>query len=92
MDEGLPPEEVERIHTFLQERIRGRALEVHDLKTRRAGPRSFLEFHLVVRGDTPVEEAHRLCDELKRALAQAFPGLQATIHVEPEGERKRTNP
>lgn len=26
MDEGLPPEEVERIHTFLQERIRGRAL------------------------------------------------------------------
>lgn len=25
MDEGLPPEEVERIHTFLQERIRGRA-------------------------------------------------------------------
>ena len=92
MDEGLPPEEVERIHTFLQERIRGRALEVHDLKTRRAGPRSFLEFHLVVRGDTPVEEAHRLCDELERALAQAFPGLQATIHVEPEGERKRTNP
>ena len=92
MDEGLPPEEVERIRAFLQERIRGRALEVHDLKTRRAGPRSFLEFHLVVRGDTPVEEAHRLCDELERALAQAFPGLQATIHVEPEGERKRTNP
>mgnify|MGYP006368113589 FL=1 len=88
----LPPEEVERIRAFLQERIRGRALEVHDLKTRRAGPRSFLEFHLVVRGDTPVEEAHRLCDELERALAQAFPGLQATIHVEPEGERKRTNP
>ena len=92
MDEGLPPEEVERIRAFLQERIRGRALEVHDLKTRRAGPRSFLEFHLVVRGDTPVEEAHRLCDEAERALAQAFPGLQATIHVEPEGERKRTNP
>lgn len=46
----------------------------------------------MVRGDTPVEEAHRLCDELERALAQAFPGLQATIHVEPEGERKRTNP
>ncbi|GGM94801.1 cadmium transporter [Thermus composti] len=89
MDEGLPPEEVEQIRAFLQERIRGRALEVHDLKTRRAGPRTFLEFHLVVPGKTPVAEAHRLCDELERALAEAFPGLVITIHVEPESERKR---
>ncbi|GLV47369.1 cadmium transporter [Thermus sp. LT1-2-5] len=88
MDEGLSPEEVERIQSVIQAHLKGRALEVHDLKTRRAGPKSFLEFHLVVPGKTSVEEAHRLCDELERALEEAFPGLSVTIHVEPESERQ----
>lgn len=88
MDEGLSLEEVARIRGFITERLAGRALEVHDLKTRRAGPRTFLEFHLVVPGRTTVEEAHQLCDELERALEKEFPGLVVTIHVEPEKERK----
>lgn len=88
MDEGLSLEEVARIRGFITERLAGRALEVHDLKTRRAGPRAFLEFHLVVPGRTTVEEAHQLCDELERALEKEFPGLVVTIHVEPEKERK----
>jgi cation diffusion facilitator family transporter len=88
MDEGLSPEEVERIQGVIQAHLRGRALEVHDLKTRRAGPKSFLEFHLVVPGRMSVEEAHRLCDELERALEAEMPGLVVTIHVEPESERQ----
>ncbi len=89
MDEGLSPEEVGRIQRTIAEALGGRALEVHDLKTRKAGNRAFLEFHLVVPGSMTVEEAHRLCDELERALAESFPGLAVTIHVEPESERKR---
>ncbi|GAA5335503.1 MULTISPECIES: cation diffusion facilitator family transporter [Thermus] len=88
MDEGLSPEEVERIQGVIQAHLRGRALEVHDIKTRRAGPKSFLEFHLVVPGRMSVEEAHRLCDELERALEKEMPGLVVTIHVEPESERQ----
>jgi cation diffusion facilitator family transporter len=89
MDEGLSPEEVGRIRKTIAEALGGRALEVHDLKTRKAGNRAFLEFHLVVPGSMTVEEAHRLCDELERALEESFPGLAVTIHVEPESERKR---
>lgn len=89
MDEGLSPEEVGRIRKTIAEALGGRALEVHDLKTRKAGNRAFLEFHLVVPGSMTVEEAHRLCDELERALEETFPGLAVTIHVEPESERKR---
>ncbi|HAR69006.1 MAG TPA: cation-efflux pump [Thermus scotoductus] len=88
MDEGLSPEEVGRIRKTIAEALGGRALEVHDLKTRKAGNRAFLEFHLVVPGSMTVEEAHRLCDELERALEKEFPGLVVTIHVEPEKERK----
>jgi cation diffusion facilitator family transporter len=88
MDEGLSPAEVSRIRKTIAEALGGRALEVHDLKTRKAGNRAFLEFHLVVPGSMTVEEAHRLCDELERALEESFPGLAVTIHVEPESERK----
>ncbi len=89
MDEGLSPEEVGRIRETIGQALRERALEVHDLKTRKAGNRAFLEFHLVVPGSMTVEEAHRLCDELERVLERSFPGLAVTIHVEPESERKR---
>ncbi|WP_337844834.1 cation diffusion facilitator family transporter [Thermus sp.] len=88
MDEGLGPEELEHIREVLKAHLAQGALEVHDLKTRRAGPRSFLEFHLVVPGRMSVEEAHRLCDRLEEALKQAVPGLVVTIHVEPESERQ----
>lgn len=88
MDEGLGPEELERIREVLKAHLAQGALEVHDLKTRRAGPRSFLEFHLVVPGRMSVEEAHQLCDRLEEALKQAVPGLVVTIHVEPESERQ----
>ncbi|WP_243090846.1 cation diffusion facilitator family transporter [Thermus neutrinimicus] len=89
MDEGLPAEEVGRMRKTIAEALGGRALEVHDLKTRKAGHRTFLEFHLVVPGSMTVEEAHRLCDELERVLEEGFPGLTVTIHVEPESEKKR---
>uniref|UniRef100_A0A7C2C0I6 Cation transporter n=1 Tax=Thermus islandicus TaxID=540988 RepID=A0A7C2C0I6_9DEIN len=88
MDEGLSPEEVARIRAVIARELGGKALEVHDLRTRKAGHRAFLEFHLVVPGTMPVAEAHRLCDRLERALEEAFPGLAVTIHVEPESERK----
>ncbi|KGQ21759.1 cation diffusion facilitator family transporter [Thermus filiformis] len=87
MDEGLPEEEKGRLEAALSQLPPG-ALEVHDVKTRRAGPRSFVELHLVVPGRMPVEEAHRLCDELEARLKEALPGVEVTIHVEPEKEAR----
>ncbi len=88
MDAGLSPEEVARIQGVIARELGGKALEVHDLRTRKAGHRAFLEFHLVVPGETPVAEAHRLCDRLEKALEEEIPGLSVTIHVEPESERR----
>ncbi len=88
LDEGLSPEEVAKIQAIIARELGGRALEVHDLRTRKAGYRAFLEFHLVVPGSLSVAEAHGLCDRLERALEEELPGLSVTIHVEPESERK----
>lgn len=88
LDEGLSPEEVAQIRTIIAQELGNRALEVHDLKTRKAGHRAFLEFHLVVPGSLSVAEAHALCDRLEKALEAEMPGLRVTIHVEPESERQ----
>jgi divalent metal cation (Fe/Co/Zn/Cd) transporter len=56
------------------------------LRTRRAGPSTFVEFHLVVSGDATVAAAHRLCDELEAEVRRLLPGAQVAIHVEPESE------
>jgi len=88
LDEGLSQEQVARIQAVIARELKGKALEVHDLKTRKAGHRAFLEFHLVVPGSLSVAEAHALCDRLERALETEIPGLSVTIHVEPESERK----
>jgi len=38
-----------------------------------------------------VSASHAICDRLEAALAQAVPGAEVLIHVEPENEAKRTS-
>lgn len=85
MDAALAPTEVQRLEEAI-ERARGDAIEVHDLRTRRAGRTIFLEFHLVVRGDETVRASHDRCDRLEATLVAQWPDAMVTIHVEPEDE------
>ena len=55
----------------------------HNLRTRRAGPEIFIDFHLVLDGKIPVEQAHDLTDHLESDLKTEFPNVSITIHVEP---------
>jgi len=55
----------------------------HALRTRKAGARRFLEFHLLVPGTLSVAESHALCDRIEGALTAAFAKAHVTIHVEP---------
>ncbi|MGM0577932.1 MAG: cation diffusion facilitator family transporter [Myxococcota bacterium] len=85
MDEAIPDDELESIREALSEHM-GRALQAHDLKTRRAARHTFVQFHLVVPADMPVAEAHDICDDLEEALGDLFPEVHVTIHIEPEAE------
>lgn len=86
MDKAVEPEEEEAIREAIRSHSAG-ALDVHDLRTRRAGAVAFIDFHLVVPGKMPVGEAHAICDRLEDAIKAAIPGASLAIHVEPEGER-----
>ncbi len=88
MDAAPPEEERARIWQII-EAERGGALEAHDLRTRLAGPVTFVEFHLVVPGGMSVDAAHDICDRIEAALRAESPGeMVISIHVEPERKAK----
>lgn len=90
LDEAVPADVLARIRQVLRERSAG-ALEVHDLRTRRAARRTFVEFHLVVPGGMTVATAHAICDSIEEALQDDLEGPIVTIHVEPEWKAEPTN-
>lgn len=75
-----------------RERIKAAALAcagvcgMHDLRTRDAGDRLFVEFHLEVEGKVSVREGHDIVDAAERAIAGLFSKQTEVIgHLEPAG-------
>jgi len=52
----------------------------HDLKTRTAGSRIFVNLHIELDGDQPLREAHDIGASLRRAILQAYPQTDVIIH------------
>ncbi|TCL74716.1 CDF family cation efflux transporter EmfA [Rhizobium sp. BK251] len=86
MDQAVTPDEEEVIKQAIATHANG-SLGVHDLKTRRAGAVTFVDFHLVVPAGMSVRQAHDICDRLEDAIGEIHAGARITIHVEPEGEK-----
>lgn len=82
MDEAASPEIEAQIRAAIQEHGGG-ALEAHGIRTRQAGPMTFIEFHLVVPGTMTVDAAHEICDRLEDGIEARIKGSDVVIHVEP---------
>lgn len=87
MDEALPDDTLNTIREVIATHATG-AVQAHDLRTRHAGRVTFIDFHLVVPGDTSVDDAHEVCDRVEAALIRAIPQAIITIHVEPGHKAK----
>ncbi|CUH79026.1 Ferrous-iron efflux pump FieF [Tritonibacter multivorans] len=83
MDSAASDDEQAQIREIIHTNAEG-ALQVHGIKTRRAAQVLFVEFHMVVDGRMSVAESHAICDHLEAKLTAALPGVEVTIHVEPE--------
>ncbi len=89
MDKAVPQDTLDTVRSVIAKEAGG-AVEAHDLRTRHAGTVTFIDFHLVVPGDTPVFDAHEICDRIEAGLMEAVPGAKVTIHVEPEHKQKHS--
>jgi len=83
MDRELPAEE--RAHIRALALGHPAAQDVHDLRTRRAGGDVFVELHLELAGELPLEQAHAIAHEVEERIRAAFPAADILVHQEPAG-------
>ncbi len=56
---------------------------LHDVRTRQSGPTKFIQLHLELDDNLPLVQAHRVADQVEKALLQRFPGSNVIIHHDP---------
>jgi cation diffusion facilitator family transporter len=83
MDAALPSGEIREAERAIAAELPA-GTSWHALRTRKAGSRRFVEFHLLVPGAMTVDESHLLCDRIESALMDKLDRATVTIHVEPQ--------
>jgi cation diffusion facilitator family transporter len=84
LDRELPSDDRRRI----KETVRACAgvADIHDLRTRFSGDRTFVEYHLEVDPGLTVDVGHAIGDATELAVQKLLPGtVEAIAHVEPRG-------
>jgi cation diffusion facilitator family transporter len=82
MDVTLPGEEVAVIQSAINH-VAGAETPYHALRTRKSGSRRFIDFHLLLPGQTTVQASHDLVSQIETAIEHELPNTYVTIHVEP---------
>jgi cation diffusion facilitator family transporter len=83
MDRALPSEELAEVRRAIASTLAVGHVTA-DLRTRRAGPRRFVEFKLRVPPSLSVQDAHTECDRLEAAIGALYRSTEVMIHVEPQ--------
>ncbi|HEX8977149.1 MAG TPA: cation diffusion facilitator family transporter [Solirubrobacteraceae bacterium] len=84
VDESLPPAEVEAIRESIAAFAGRGVVGYHELRTRRAGSRRYVDLHVQFREGTSLEAAHRTAHELQDMIGGRLRGADVLIHLEPE--------
>ena len=84
VDHALPPEEVDEIRLAIEAVGPEGVVGYHELRTRRAGSRRYVDLHVQFRAGTTLEDAHRTAHELQDLIGARLRGADVLIHLEPE--------
>ena len=81
MDTGLPLEQQILIKSVL-DKYHQTGIEFHALRTRQAGTRAFVSFHVLVPGDWTIQRGHDLVEEIELDLRLTLPNITINTHLE----------
>ena len=87
MDREMDDGDRDRIKLIV--RANPEVLGLHELRTRAAGSDRFIQFHLDLKPEISLKEAHRISDAVEASLMEAFPGAEIIIHQDPFGAKDR---
>jgi len=83
MDRELPDEQRQQIEDIAT--AHPEVVALHDLRTRSSGVHTFIQLHLEMDGEMPLNRAHDIADAVELQLLEAFPGAEVIIHQDPAG-------
>ncbi len=88
-DEELPQKDKDRILKILSgfEEAKG----VHELKTRIAGNKPFIQFHLEMDPQLSLEKAHYISEKITNAILKEFPLAEVIVHQDLAGHETNVN-
>jgi cation diffusion facilitator family transporter len=84
VDEALPADEVTAIRDAIEALADRGVVGYHELRTRRAGSRRYVDVHIQFRAGTSLEGAHRTAHELQDLVAARLGDADVLVHIEPE--------
>lgn len=84
LTDGRLPEAQEAMIREIIERHHDIFASYHKLRTRRSGGGEFIDFHLQMTGDMPLQRAHDLSDTIVADIKQTLPRAHVLIHLEPD--------
>ncbi len=86
MDREMPDGDRERIRAIA--RAHPEVLNLHDLRTRTSGRQGFIQLHLELSAELTLIHAHRIADDVEKAILAEFPTHEVIIHEDPAGLRE----
>ena len=82
MDVSIPDDERQAIEAVLDS-YRTHGLEFHALRTRQAGTRAFVSFHILMPGAWTIQHGHDWSERIEADIRRAVPHAHLTTHLEP---------
>ncbi|MBA3260221.1 MAG: cation transporter [Gemmatimonadales bacterium] len=82
LDTSLPEDMLRAITAILESRAH-EGVRHHALRTRQAGARRFISFHILVPGDWTVQRGHDLLEQIEEQVRAAVPHSVVDTHLEP---------
>ena len=83
LDQAIAAEDQQEVTKLFKEYSRRYGVSFHAFKTRQAGARRFVSFHLLVPDAWTVLQAHRLSEEIESRIRSMVPNAGVFTHIEP---------
>ena len=83
LDAAISRDDQGEVTKIFNEYSRRYGVTFHAFRTRQAGARRFISFHLLVPDEWTVQRAHQLSEEIEERIRSLVPNSGVSVHIEP---------
>jgi cation diffusion facilitator family transporter len=83
LDAAIPQDDQSELSKLLKEYAKRYGILFHAVRTRQAGARRFISFHMLVPDAWTVARAHHLSEEIESRIRSLVPNAAVLTHIEP---------